>query len=52
MVAGEVEGKVVGEASGARDLDHVSIHSEEPESPHSDSSMVLISQIPPITEVF
>ena len=35
VVAGEVDGKVVGEASGARDPDHVSIHSEESESPHS-----------------
>uniref|UniRef100_A0A2N9EI09 Reverse transcriptase domain-containing protein n=1 Tax=Fagus sylvatica TaxID=28930 RepID=A0A2N9EI09_FAGSY len=48
----EVAGKAVGEASGARNPNHVSIHSEEPESPHSDSSMVPISQIPPIAEVF
>ena len=40
-----------GEASGSRSLDRVSMCSEETESLHSESSMVLASQLPPIAEV-
>jgi hypothetical protein len=43
---------VDGEASGTRECDHVSVHSEDSESEYSVSSLVPISKIPPITEVF
>uniref|UniRef100_A0A2N9H333 Reverse transcriptase domain-containing protein n=1 Tax=Fagus sylvatica TaxID=28930 RepID=A0A2N9H333_FAGSY len=41
-----------GETSRTRDIDHVSVHSEDSTSQYSDSSMVPFSKINPITEVF
>ncbi len=39
-------------ASGSRDLEHVSVHNEDSESLHLESSLMLASQIPPIAKVF
>uniref|UniRef100_A0A2N9F7Q3 Reverse transcriptase domain-containing protein n=1 Tax=Fagus sylvatica TaxID=28930 RepID=A0A2N9F7Q3_FAGSY len=37
---------------GSRDLEHVSVHNEDSESLHLESSLMLASQIPPIAKVF